>query len=92
MRNNIFMSGIRQTKYNAHTFIPCCIYIFRGALLKLLPTCKSLATTLTGLAQSVIYGLSEETELKHINLDLIGLKQWNIPWPNAPAKVRPTTY
>ena len=24
--------------------------------------------------------MSEETELKHINFDLTGLKQWNIPW------------
>ena len=35
MRNNIIMSGIRQTKYNAHTFTPCCIYIFKEVLLKL---------------------------------------------------------
>ena len=28
------MSGIRQTKYNSHTFTPCCIYIYlRGLML-----------------------------------------------------------
>ena len=38
-----------------------------------LPKCKSLSTTSTDLPKSVRYGLSEETELKHINFDLTGL-------------------
>ena len=29
------MSGIRKTKYNSHTFTPCSVYIFKGALLRL---------------------------------------------------------